>query len=171
MKAFRDALSKAWLSRGERLTEDVYNGEINGLTHCADTIYKGERSGSYLFLKDKPNITIVSSVRSKRLIINKATRACIGVTVIARSSAELRFYATREVILSQGVFESPKLLMLSGVGPAHELAKHGIELIVDSRHVGQNLRDHPAVPFVLRVKDGFGMDDVLIRAGPATTKP
>lgn len=167
MKAFRDALSKAWLSRGERLTEDVYNGEINGLTHCADTIYKGERSGSYLFLKDKPNITIVSSVRSKRLIINKATRACTGVTVIARSSAELRFYATREVILSQGVFESPKLLMLSGVGPAHELAKHGIELIVESRHVGQNLRDHPAVPFVLRVKDGFGMDDVLIRAGPS----
>ncbi len=88
------------------------------------------------------------------------------MTVIARSSAELRFYATREVILSQGVFESPKLLMLSGVGPAHELAKHGIELIVESRHVGQNLRDHPAVPFVLRVKDGFGMDDVLVRPGP-----
>jgi choline dehydrogenase-like flavoprotein len=165
MQAFRDALSNAWLARGERLTQDVYNGEINGLTHCADTIYKGVRSGSYLFLKDKPNITVISSVHSKRLIINKATRACTGVTVIAPSSVELR-YATSEVILSQGVFESLKLLMLSGVGPAHELVKHGIELIVESRHVGQHLRDHPAVPFVLRVKDGFGMDDVLVRSGP-----
>ncbi|KAF9580994.1 hypothetical protein BGW38_002146 [Lunasporangiospora selenospora] len=120
----------------------------------------------YLFLKNKPNITVVSEVHSKRLIINKATRTCTGVIVIAPSGAELTFYATREVILSQGVFESPKLLMLSGVGPAHELTKHGIEVIVDSPHVGQNLIDHPAVPFVLRVKDGYGMDDVLLRSGP-----
>ncbi|KAG0207398.1 hypothetical protein BGX28_001337 [Mortierella sp. GBA30] len=166
MQGFRDAITKAWVSKGEPLTEDIYNGKMNGLTHCVDTIYKGQRSGSYLFLKDKPNITIVSEVHSKRLIINKATRTCTGVTVIAPNGAELSFYATREVILSQGVFESPKLLMLSGVGPANELAKHGIEVIVDSRHVGQNLIDHPAVPFVLRVKDGYGMDDILLRSGP-----
>ncbi|KAF9348701.1 hypothetical protein BGX26_012914, partial [Mortierella sp. AD094] len=166
MQPFRDALTKAWLSKGEPLTEDIYNGDMNGLTHCVDTIYKGQRSGSFLFLKNKPNITILPSVHSKRLIIDKASRTCKGVTVIAPSGDELSFFATREVILSQGVFESPKLLMLSGVGPAHELAKHGIELILESRHVGQNLIDHPAVPFVLRVKDGFGMDDVLLRPGP-----
>ncbi|KAH8816723.1 putative glucose dehydrogenase [Xylogone sp. PMI_703] len=55
--------------------------------------------------------------------------------------------------------------MLSGIGPAHELARHGINVIVDSRHVGQNLIDHPGVPFVLRVKDGFGMDETLLRKG------
>ncbi|KAG0380542.1 hypothetical protein BGX24_007572, partial [Mortierella sp. AD032] len=140
MQGFRDAITKAWVS-------------------------KGQRSGSYLFLKNKPNITVVSEVHSKRLVINKATRTCTGVTVIAPNGAELTFYATREVILSQGVFESPKLLMLSGIGPARELAKHGIEVIIDSPHVGQNLIDHPAVPFVLRVKDGYGMDDVLLRSG------
>lgn len=170
MKPFRDAITKAWLSKGEQLTEDIYNGEMNGLTHCVDTIYKGQRSGSFLFLKDKPNITILSSVISKRLIINKASRTCTGVVIITPSSAELSFYATREVILSQGVFESPKLLMLSGIGPSHELAKHGIELILESRHVGQNLIDHPAVPFVLRVKDGFGMDNVLVHQGPLHEK-
>lgn len=166
MKGFRDALTKAWVSKGQPLTEDIYNGEMNGLTHCCDTIYHGQRSGSYLFLKNKPNITIVSSVRSKRLIINKASRECTGVAVMAPSGAELKFYATREVILSQGVFESPKLLMLSGIGPKDELAKHNIELIVESRHVGQNLIDHPAVPFVLQVKEGYGMDDVLVHPGP-----
>lgn len=166
MKPFRDALTKAWISKGVPISENIYDGEMIGLTHCVDTIYKGQRSGSYLFVKNKPNITILSSVHSKRLIIDKATRACTGVTVIAPTGAELSFYATREVILSQGVFETPKLLMLSGVGPAAELAKHGLDVIVDSRHVGQHLLDHPAVPFVLRVKDGFGMDDVLLRPGP-----
>src|ERR1700722_14276260 len=166
MGPFRDALTKAWESRGEPLTENIYDGEMNGLTHCIDTIYKGQRSGSYLFVKDKPNITIVPEVHSKRLIIDYADRICKGVTVIEPSGNELNFYATREVILSQGVFESPKLLMLSGVGPARELAKHGIDVIVASRHVGQHLVAHPGVPFVLRVKDGLGMDSHLLRKGP-----
>lgn len=166
IQPFRDAVTKAWKSRGEPLSENIYDGEMNGLTHCVDTIYKGQRSGSFLFVKNKSNITIVSEVHSKRLIIDDADRTCKGVTVIDPSGNELNFYATREVILSQGVFESPKLLMLSGVGPAPELAKHGINVIVDSRHVGQHLLDHPGVPFVLHVKDGYGMDDHLLRKGP-----
>lgn len=166
MKPFRDALTKAWKSRGEPITENIYDGEMSGLTHCCDSIYKGERSGSYLFLKSKPNITVMSGIHSKRLIIDEADRTCKGVTVIHPSGAELNFYADREVILSQGVFETPKLLMLSGIGPAHELSSHGIRTIIDSRHVGQHLLDHPGVPFVLRVKDGYGMDDYLLRKGP-----
>ncbi|KFY87296.1 hypothetical protein V500_07099 [Pseudogymnoascus sp. VKM F-4518 (FW-2643)] len=165
MQPFREAVTKAWKSRIKPQTSNIYDGDMNGLTHCADTIYKGVRSGSYLFLKNKPNITVLPEVHSKRLIIDEADRTCKGVTVIAASGKELNFYASREVILSQGVYESPKLLMLSGIGPARELAQHGIDVIVDSRHVGQHLIDHPGVPFVLRVKDGFGMDDVLLRKG------
>lgn len=62
--------------------------------------------------------------------------------------------------------KSPKLLMLSGIGSASELTKHGIEVIVDSRHVGQHFLDHSGVPFVLQLKDGFGLDDYLIHDGP-----
>ncbi|KAL7807340.1 GMC oxidoreductase [Trichoderma aethiopicum] len=160
---FREALTKAWASTGEPLTEDIYEGEMRGLYHCADSIYKGQRSGSFLFLKNKPNITVLTGVHSKRLLVDYADRVCRGVTVTRADGAELSFFADREVILSQGVYESPKLLMLSGIGPARELAKHHIDCIVDSRHVGQNLIDHPAVPFVVRVKDGFGMDDVILR--------
>lgn len=166
MKPFRDAVSKAWTEKGHPITENIYDGEMNGLTHCTDSIYKGVRSGSFLFVQNKPNITIVPQVHSKRLIIDYADRICKGVAVVDAAGNELNFYASREVILSQGVFETPKLLMLSGVGPTRELQRHGIDTIVDSRHVGQHLIDHPGVPFVLKVKDGFGMDDVLLRKGP-----
>lgn len=166
---FRDRLSTAWQSCGHKLTENIYDGEMIGLTHCVDSIYRGKRSGSYLFLKNKPNITVLPHVHSKRLIIDDASLEASGVTVINRSGHELSFYATREVILSQGVFESPKLLMLSGIGPKDELKKHGIRTLVDSPHVGHNLIDHPGVPFVLQVKDGYGMDDHLLRTGPKHT--
>jgi choline dehydrogenase-like flavoprotein len=55
--------------------------------------------------------------------------------------------------------------MLSGIGPKRELARHNINLVVDSPHVGKHLLDHPGVPFVLRVKDGYGMDEHVLREG------
>ncbi|KAJ5604352.1 hypothetical protein N7510_009506 [Penicillium lagena] len=165
MQPFRDLLTKAWKSTGQPITENVFDGELNGLTHSVNTIYKGQRSGSFLALQDKPNVTILAEAHAKCLIIDDADRSCKGVTAIT-PKGELNFYATREVIVSEGVFETPKLLMLSGIGPKEELNKHGIRTIVDSRHVGQHLLDHPGVPFVLRVKDGFGMDDHVLRKGP-----
>jgi choline dehydrogenase len=166
MAPFRDALTKAWTSKGNELNEDVYSGKMSGLIHCLDTVYKGTRQGSFLYLNGKPNVTVLASVQSKKLIIDPKTKVCTGVVVINPATAEeITVTAKYEVIVSQGVFESPKLLMLSGVGPAAELKKHDISVIVDSPHVGQNLLDHPIVPFVLRLKDGYGLDDHLLRAG------
>ncbi|KAL7788383.1 GMC oxidoreductase [Trichoderma ceciliae] len=170
MVPFRDNLKKAWVSRGEPLAENIYDGEMNGLFHCVDTIYKGVRSGSYLFLKNKPNITVLAETHAKKLLINYADRVCRGVRVMTPDGKDINLYADREVILSEGVFESPKLLMLSGIGPARELAKFNIDVVVDSRHVGQNLMDHPAVPFVLRVKEGIGMDTAVLRKSTESEK-
>jgi choline dehydrogenase-like flavoprotein len=165
MKPFRDLLTTAWKSTGQPINENIFDGQMVGLTHSVNSIYKGRRSGSFLCVTDKPNITILPQVHSKKLIIDDADKVCKGVTVITGSGQELNFYATREVVVSQGVFESPKLLMLSGIGPAAELKKHGIPVIIDNLHVGQHLLDHPGVPFVLRVKDGFGMDNHVLRKG------
>ncbi|RAH82395.1 alcohol oxidase [Aspergillus japonicus CBS 114.51] len=168
LQPFRDALSQAWVSKGEPLTEDIYSGEMHGLTHCVDSIYKGQRQGSFVYLLNRPNVTILSGAHSKRLLIDPSTRVCSGVEVVLPSTnTTLRLHATREVILSQGVFETPKLLMLSGVGPQSELAKHNIDVILDSPHVGRHLLDHPIVPFVLKLKDGLTLDDHLLRPGPA----
>lgn len=166
MQPFRDLLTKAWKSTGQPITENIFDGHMVGLTHSVNSIYKGRRSGSFLCVANRPNIHLLGNAQSKSLIIDNGV--CKGVTVITPEMDELTFYATREVIVSQGVFESPKLLMLSGIGPAAELKRHGIPLVVDSPHVGQNLLDHPGVPFVLRVKDEYGMDDYVLR--PGTTK-
>lgn len=170
MKGFRDLLTKAWLSTGEPVTENIFDGEMRGLVHSVNTIYQGRRSGSFLAIAGKPNVTVLPEVRSKSLIIDNADRTAKGVTVITSSGEELSFYADREVIVSQGVFETPKLLMLSGIGPAQELSKHNIPVVIDSPHVGQHLLDHPGVPFVLRVKDEFSMDSHVLRKGALQDK-
>ncbi|KAF4587891.1 glucose-methanol-choline (gmc) oxidoreductase [Ophiocordyceps camponoti-floridani] len=165
MAPFRENVIKAWKSHGGEMTENIYDGEMNGLTHCCASIYHGQRSGSWWFLEDKPKITVCAEATSKNLIIDKADKTCKGVTVI-KEGKEMSFFADREVIVSEGVFETPKLLKLSGIGPADELKRHGIETVVDSQHVGEHLLDHPGVPFVLEVKPGFGCEDELIRPGP-----
>ncbi|KAL4947881.1 hypothetical protein BDW69DRAFT_177545 [Aspergillus filifer] len=165
MKPFRERLTQAWKSTGQPITENIFDGEMLGLTHSVNSIYKGRRSGSFLCVAGKPNITILPQVHSKKLIIDEADRVCKGVIVITSSGEELNLFATREVIVSQGVFESPKLLMLSGIGPEAELKKHNIAVFINNPHVGQHLLDHPGVPFVLRVKEGFGMDDHVLRKG------
>ncbi|CAG8902104.1 unnamed protein product [Penicillium egyptiacum] len=165
MQPVRDLLTSAWKSTGQPINDNILDGEMVGLTYSVNSIYKGRRSGSFLCVADKSNITILPQVHSKKLIINDADKTCKGVTVITGSGQELNLYATREVVVSQGVFESPKLLMLSGIGPSAELKKHHIPTIVNNPHVSQHLLDHPGVPFVLRVKDGFGMDDYVLHKG------
>ena len=132
---FRDRVTKAWVSRGHNIQENIYDGELIGLTHCLDTIYKGQRSGSYLFVKNKPNITILAYTHAKNIILDAGLTAK-GIVVIGPNGGEQSFYATREVIVPEGVFESPKLLMLSGIGPRDQLERYGIRTLVESNHVG-----------------------------------
>lgn len=108
LKPFRDALIQVWVSWGEPLTEDIYSGHMHGLTHCVDSIYKGERQGSYLYLQSKPNVTVMSPAYSKRLIIDPASRLCSGVEVMdAVTGAETSVYAAREVIVSRAYSKRP----------------------------------------------------------------
>ncbi|CAM1500631.1 Fc.00g097930.m01.CDS01 [Cosmosporella sp. VM-42] len=161
---FRDALKKAWVSKGEKLNDEIYDGEMHGLATAVSSIYKGTRSSSWMYLEGKSNVTVLSETRWKRLIIEngKAT----GVEVFNDEGKDISFYAKYEVIASSGVFETPKLLMLSGVGPEKTLKTFGIETKVASAHVGQNLLDHPILSHVFKLKDGFGLDQHLLRAGP-----
>jgi choline dehydrogenase-like flavoprotein len=68
-----------------------------------------------------------------------------------------RAFASREVVLCGGAFNTPQLLKLSGVGPAEELARHGIEIRVDLPGVGKNLQDRYEVSVVNRMKDDWQM--------------
>ncbi len=93
----------------------------------------------YLEARPHPNLAVFSDAAARRIVFDGQRAA--GV-VFARGAREERIDARREVILSSGAFGSPQLLMLSGVGPAEELRRFGVEVVQDSPHVGANLQDH-----------------------------
>ena len=90
----------------------------------------------------RPNLVVWPETRLLRLLMSG--RRVTGVEAARAKNAE-RVTAAREVIVAAGVIESPKILMLSGIGPADELRAHGIDAAVDLPGVGANLHDHPRV--------------------------
>ena len=105
---------------------------------------RASSSVSYLHpIRDRENLHVLTGHQVMQVLFDEEQRAT-GVEYIDnafdRSSI---MHARREVILSAGAIDSPKLLMLSGIGPADHLREIGIEVRVDSPGVGSNLQDHP----------------------------
>ena len=120
---------------------DQMNEEASGL--FAVTIGEGERcSSADAFLRPvmhRPNLNVLTKARTGRIVI-KGGRAT-GVRYFHEGQWR-EAHAEREVILCAGVFQSPQLLMLSGLGPAGDLQAHGITVMQDLPGVGANLQDH-----------------------------
>lgn len=91
----------------------------------------------------RKNLTVATHAHATRLL-STGNQLISGVEYI-QNHALHSAHASREVILAGGAFNSPQLLMLSGIGPAKELERLGIKVIHDSPGVGKNLRDHLAV--------------------------
>ena len=87
----------------------------------------------------RPNLVVWSQTQALRLTFEG--RRATGVDVL-RAGAPAHARSRREIILSAGAIDSPKLLMLSGVGPADALRRHGIQVVHDLPGVGANLQDH-----------------------------
>ena len=109
-----------------------------------DLIVKdGQRSSifrSYILPKmDQPNLTVLVHTQVARLILSGTT--VVGVEVI-QGSQRMQIMADREVILSMGAINTPKVLMQSGIGPEEELRRHGIAVIHHLPGVGRNHQDH-----------------------------
>ncbi len=88
----------------------------------------------------RPNLKVLTRTEALRVLLThgKAT----GVEAL-RQGVRTTISAAREVVLCAGAVKSPQLLMLSGIGPAEPLSRVGIEVAVDSPHVGKNLQNHP----------------------------
>ncbi|KAM5382699.1 hypothetical protein ACJZ2D_002282 [Fusarium nematophilum] len=110
-----------------------------------------------------PNATALGQTHARQLIF--VNGKAVGVQVIDSNGQVLSFHANYEVVISLGVYETPKLLLLSGIGPEKELGKFGISTVVKSEHVGQNLLGHPILPHIFKLKDGYGLDKHLLRPG------
>ncbi len=137
-----DAFVQAGEQAGYPVTED-YNGEQQeGFGPMEMTVYKGQRwSAANAYLKPalKRDNCELTRAFARRVVIEEGR--AVGVEVERGGKIEV-IRANREVILSASSINSPKLLMLSGIGPAAHLAEHGIEVVADRPGVGQNLQDH-----------------------------
>jgi choline dehydrogenase len=154
-RAFAQALQEKGVS---------YNFDFNGarqagvgfMQHTIDWEARRRCSAVDAFLRpvlSNPKLTIVADTVATRIRIENGRAT--GVEVKGPSGAET-FHADSEVIVAAGTYMTPKLMMLSGIGPAGELSHHGIAVHADLPGVGHNLQDHHEVPIVASTTGAFG---------------
>lgn len=135
----------ACVELGYPLIDDFNATEFGAGWHHVD-IKDGKRGGvltSYLLpALARGNVTLTTGALATKLLLEKGR--CVGVEY-SKDGTHLTARASREVIVCCGAMESPKLLMLSGIGDAEQLRRLGIPVAVDLPGVGQNFHDHPLV--------------------------
>ncbi|MEM7443847.1 MAG: GMC family oxidoreductase N-terminal domain-containing protein [Pseudomonadota bacterium] len=169
---------------GHPFTSDFNAGEQRGVGYMQLTAANGRRCSAVdAFLspvQENERLTIKLNADVQRLVIENGK--VTGVEFDTGKGRETA-HASAEVIVTAGAFGSPKLLMLSGIGPADHLGELGIETVADLPGVGQNLMDHHEVPVVASTDGAYGYfrEDVgwkmirnglqymLFRSGPVTS--
>jgi choline dehydrogenase len=136
--------------------EDLNDGNMSNVIGYEWMSYEGEqRRSSYVaFLKDageRANLAVLSDARVHRVVFTPEKRA--RAVEFEHDGALQRAEASREIILCAGALETPKLLMLSGVGPSEHLRSFDIPVVADRACVGEGLHDHPNVPVFFKTKN------------------
>jgi len=148
-------LARAFVEAGQQAGHP-YNDDTNGARRFGFgptdvTAWQGRRqSSSTAYLapaRGRPNLSVITKALATRILFEG--RRAVGVELVRRGRLE-RVRAAREVILSAGALNSPKLLLLSGVGAGAQLRAHGISEVLDLPGVGENLQDHLATHVKLR---------------------
>ncbi len=146
--SLENPLHAAWLEAGKqagyKATDDINGYQQEGFGRFDMTVGPDGRrcSAANAYLRPamrRPNLAVKAAAFATRILFDE--RRAVGVEFRQKENAQVA-RARREVIISAGPINSPKLLKLSGVGPAAELREHGIEVVVDRPGVGENLQDH-----------------------------
>jgi choline dehydrogenase len=166
-----------------------YNPDFNGARQAGvgtmqfTTWRKRRCNGIEAFLDkvaDASKLTIATGCAVQRLLIDNGR--CNGVAYV-QNGHEKTARCERDVLMAAGCYNTPKLLMLSGIGPADHLAAHGIKPTADLPGVGENLQDHHEVPVVAATNGHYGyfgedkgwramvngLQYLLFRTGPVTS--
>ena len=181
-------LTRAWLQAcqqaGLPYNPDFNSGDPTGCGLYQITARDGRRSSAavaYLnHARKRRNLQIATGSTVTRVIIERGR--AVGVECV-RGKTSIVYRARKEIILSAGAIATPKLLMLSGVGPADQILKHGIPIHADLPGVGQNLQDHIEISLVYQLngphsydkykklhwKAAAGLNYALFRNGPAAS--
>ncbi|MFD3190589.1 choline dehydrogenase [Sedimentitalea sp. HM32M-2] len=137
-----DAFVQAGQQAGYQATDDYNGAKQEGFGPMDQTVWRGRRwsaANAYLRPALRRDTCKVIRALACRVVIDQGRAT--GVE-IRRGGKVQTVRARREVVLAASSINSPKLLMMSGIGPARHLSEHGIQVIADRPGVGQNLQDH-----------------------------
>ena len=143
-----ETLVAAAEAAGFSRSEDLDDGNLSGVLGYEHMSYEGDRRrSSYVaFLKpalDRPNLTVRTRAAVHRLTLDEDGR--VGGVRYAHEGSTREAEAAQEVVMCAGALETPRILMLSGIGPATALRRVGLPAVHDVPAIGQNLHDHPNV--------------------------
>lgn len=140
---------EACLQAGYKFNDDYNGADTEGVNYAQMNTKHGKRhSSAVAFLRpalERPNLSLLTNAKVAK--VNLDGKTATGVTYV-QEGEERTVSATGEVILSGGTIESPKILMLSGIGEAAQLEEHGIAVAHDLPGVGKNLHDHSLAPVI-----------------------
>ena len=143
---------------GEPLTSDFNGHTQRGVGFYQFMNRRGKRSSAaYAYIEPlKKDTRLTVKLRAAVRRINIESARAVSVTYRDASGVERTAFSRGDIIVSAGALVTPKLLMLSGIGPAAHLRSHGIGVIADLPGVGQNLIDHPEVPVISLANGPYG---------------
>lgn len=139
------------ISKGLPLDHDIFahGNNPHGCGHAIRTVTPGGlRATSGDFITNGPardNLHLMVETHVDKVLIEKGADGVLKVTGVRAVKADgttVDLKAKKEVVISGGAYNSPNILNRSGIGAKEELAKHGIDTLVDLPGVGKNLQDH-----------------------------
>ncbi len=146
---FHASVVEAAQQAGIPFNPDHNGAELDGVSFPQLLIKDGRRHSNFrafvASILDEPNLTVSSRTLARSLVFEGSR--CVGVE-ISRDGETGRIVAEHEVVLCAGAIESPKLLLLSGIGPAPKLNPFGIEVRLELAGVGENLQEHAVSPII-----------------------
>ncbi|KAF2106223.1 glucose-methanol-choline oxidoreductase-like protein [Lophiotrema nucula] len=179
----QNPVGKAWVEAFEaldyQLTASPFDGHSTGAYNAASTIdpaskTRNSSNTAYLLpVLDRPNLKVYASSIVNQILLEPAEgsdEARATSILYSKDGNVGRLYAKKEVIVSAGVFGSPKLLELSGIGNPDVLQPLGIEVKVSNSFVGTNLQDHVLCGISFEAADGVPTADNLMRQDPIALK-
>ncbi|KAJ6111368.1 hypothetical protein N7523_007429 [Penicillium sp. IBT 18751x] len=132
----------AFAQAGFPQNDDHNSGNPIGMSLCINSSRNGVRTTAADLLLGHTNLVIVTNSPVSRVIME-------GTRAVAVEANGQQYYASKEIILSAGSLDTPKILMHSGIGPADQLSNFNIPVIHDTPAVGQGLRDHFFAPVIV----------------------
>jgi choline dehydrogenase-like flavoprotein len=147
---------------GYRHLDDFHAGEAEGFSAPDFNTHKGHRASTATrYLRPamaRPNLRVETNALALRVLFER--QRAVGVEY-EQGGRVAQAFADREVILAGGTFNSPQLLMLSGIGPANQLQRAGVRLMHDLPGVGRNLQDHQSIGIVYEANGAITFDREL----------